>query len=96
MLTVRWVVTALLGLLWLLITVVNASLAWRAWVRKEERVPSLVPLVGGFVAYFAVRLSPLDEPYQWLYFLLAILLDVGSLPYLAAGLIGYLTRDRDT
>lgn len=58
MIAVRWVLTGALSLLWLVIAVSNASITWREWVRKEERVPSIVPVVGGFVEWLAATVCP--------------------------------------
>lgn len=83
MIAARWVLTIVLGLLWFFIATANAWFAWRAFVRKEEQAPSLVPFVGGFIAYVAATVCPWDSPQKALYFWIAVLLDVGSLPYLA-------------
>ena len=87
MIAARWVLTIVLSLLWLIIAVTNAALTWREWVRKEERVPSIIPVVGGFVAWLAATVCPWDSPLVWLLFWLAVILDVGSLPYLVLGLV---------
>ena len=78
MIAVRWVLTGVLGLLWLLIAVTNGAFVWREWVRKEERVPSIIPVVGGLFAYTAAVACPWDSPLVWLLFWLAVILDVGS------------------
>jgi len=79
---VRWVLTIVLSLLWLVLAVTNGSLAWRTWVRREDRVPSILPVVGGLFAWLAATVCPWDSPLVWLLFWLALILDVGSLPYL--------------
>jgi hypothetical protein len=85
----------LLGLFWLLIATRNGSLVWRTWVRKEDRVPSLIPLVGGFFAYLAAMVWPWESPQKWLYLFLALLLDAGSLPYLALVVVALYKEDRN-
>ncbi len=79
MIAARWVLTGVLSLLWLIIAVTNASLTWRGWVRKEERVPSIIPVVGGLFAWLAATVCPSDNPLVWPLFWLAVILDVGSL-----------------
>jgi len=66
---VRWVLTGVLSLLWLVIAVTNGSLAWRTWVRKEDRVPSILPVVGGFIAWLAAMACPWNSPLVGLFFL---------------------------
>ena len=95
MIAARWVLTIALSLLWLVIAVINASLTWREWVRKEERVPSIVPVVGGFIAYTAAVVCPWDSPLVWLLFWLAVILDVGSLPSLVLALLALLLEARE-
>jgi len=91
----RWVLTIVLSLLWLAIAVTNASLEWREWVRKEDRVPSIIPVVGGFFAWLAATVCPWDSPLVGLLFWLALILDVGSLPYLVLGLVVLLGEARE-
>lgn len=95
MIAARWVLTIVLSLLWLLIAVTNASLTWREWVRKEERVPSITPVVGGFVAWLAATVCPWDSPLVGLLFWLAVILDVGSLPCLVLALVVVLLEARE-
>lgn len=90
----RWGVTIVLSLLWSIIAIANGSLAWRTWVRKEERAPSPLPLVGGFVAMLAARICPSDSALVPLFFWLALILDVGSLPYLVLTLVALQTEAR--
>ena len=92
---VRWVLTIVLGLLWLLIAVYNASLTWREWVRREDRVPSIIPVVGGFFAYTAAVACPWDSPLVGLLFWLALILDVGSLPLLVLFIVYLLGAARE-
>jgi len=93
----RWVLTIVLSLLWLLIAVTNGSSAWREWVRREERAPSMVPVVGGLFAYTAAVACPWDSPLVGLLFWLALILDVGSLPFLVlfiVALLGEATEEK--
>jgi hypothetical protein len=78
----RWILAILFGLLWLLIAIQNGRLEWRTWIRKEERVESVFPLVGGFFAYLATMICPWESPQKYFCFWLAVILDVGCLPYL--------------
>lgn len=95
MIAARWVLTIVLSLLWLVIAVTNGAFTWREWVRKEERVPSIVPVVGGFVAWLAATACPWDSPLVWLFFWLAVILDVGSLPCLVLALVVVLLEARE-
>ena len=74
-------------LLWLLVATHNARLEWRRWIRKEEQVESVAVLIGGFFAYLATVLCPWESQQKYLYFWLAMILDVGSLPYLVLAVI---------
>lgn len=78
----KGIFTAILVFLWAAIAIPNGWWAWRRSVRKEERVPSSFPLVGGIFAVLAVRAYPSDNPWKWGVLLLALILDYGSLPYL--------------
>ncbi len=91
----RWTLTILLGLVWSSIVIVNGSLAWRTFVRKEARVPTLLPLVGGFIAYSAAMVCPWDSPLKGLFFWLALILDVGSLPYFVLAIVVVHIADKD-
>jgi len=84
---IRWAVTVAAALLWATIAGHNVSLAWRGFVRKEERVPSIIPFLGGFIACVAVIAWPLESSNKWAVLLGAWVLDLGSLPYLALGLL---------
>ena len=81
MIAIRWTLTVVLGLLWLMIAAINGWFEWRRLVRKEERVESVVPFVGGIFAYLAANVCPWDSPLKGLSLWLALILDVGSLPY---------------
>jgi hypothetical protein len=79
-----WSIFLLLGGLFVLIATNNAVLWWREFVLKQERTPSVVPLIGGILGYVGLRASPVEgiSNYAWL----ALLLDVGCGPYLFLGL----------
>lgn len=87
MIAFRWTLTGFLGLMWLLIATFNAWVVWREWVRKEERVESPVMVVGGLFAWLAWKACPWDSPLVGLFFWLALILDVGSLPGVVAAII---------
>ncbi len=80
-----WTIFVLLGGLFVLIAANNASLWWRQFVLKQERTPSVIPLIGGILGYAGLRVSPVEviSNYAWL----ALLLDVGCGPYLVLALI---------
>lgn len=79
-----WTIFALLSGLFLLIAINNAALAWRRTVLKHEKTPSLIPFLGGILGYAGLRSAPIEAmaDYAWL----ALVLDVGSGPYLVFGL----------
>lgn len=79
----RWGISGFLGAVWLFCAGANARLAWRAYVKKEPDVPSLIPLLGGVCAYLAVLCAPVDLGfYEFLLFISMAVLDCGSGPYL--------------
>jgi len=87
MTAIRWTLTVVLGLMWLLIATFNAWVVWREWVRKEERVPSPVMVVGGFFAWLAWKACPWNSPLVGLFFWVALILDVGSLPGVVGAIV---------
>lgn len=63
-----WGFAALLGTLSLTCIVPNYLLVWQEIRAKPgERVPSLIPIVGGVLGYFAIRLLPQPgwSAYAW-------------------------------
>lgn len=80
MTTARWALAILLGGLWLLIAGFNAWSWWRQFVKREDRVPSGVLLVGAFVAWLGVTAWPWESALKGFVFWSALILDVGSLP----------------
>ncbi len=82
----RWILTVVLAALWLLVAVANASIFLHKQSKENGHSPSMVPLVGGLFAFFAFNACPWPSPYKlWILFL-ALVLDVGSLPYLLVGM----------
>jgi len=79
-----WTLFALLGGLFVFIAGNNAVLAWRRIVCKREKTPSMIPFLGGILGYAGGRLAPVEAlaDRAWL----ALILDVGSGPYLVFGL----------
>ena len=63
-----WSIFILLGGLFVLIATNNAVLWWREFVLKQERTPSVVPLIGGILGYVGLRASPAEviSNYAWL------------------------------
>jgi hypothetical protein len=78
-----WPLTAFLGLVWLAIASLNAYYHSAAFVRKHQREASSVPFIGGLFAIVAAFACPWSSPWKWGLLLLALLLDLGSLPYVA-------------
>jgi hypothetical protein len=78
----QWAITFVLVALWGLCAYANASIAWTQWTSKTERSPSFVPFVGGLMAVIAYSACPWKSPYKAVLLLLALLLDLGSLPFI--------------
>ncbi len=85
---VAWSLFVLLGGLFVLIATSNAVLWWRAFVLKQEKTPSVVPLIGGILGYVGLSASPVEAISSWAW--LALLLDVGCGPYLLLALTSVL------
>jgi len=81
----RWTCAGFLALLWLVIAVSNASIAWREFVRKEKG-PSMTMLIGGIIGLAAVNAIPNQwDEIKWPLRFAAVLLDFGSAPMLVIG-----------
>lgn len=59
--SVKTVVAGVLAVFWALIACCNFSIAWLTWVRKVERPPSMIPLIGTAAGLFAVALAPIES-----------------------------------
>lgn len=82
----RWTIAGLLVIFFVLCAAANAHLIIRSVrARPDQRVPSMIPLVGGFAGAIGLILAPIEEirAYAWL----PPLLDIGCGPYLA--LVGF-------
>ena len=77
---VRWLLAVGLAVLWLGIAAVNANIFFAS--RPGAPPASMVPLGAGVVALLAVAVCPIESAQKWWFFLAALVLDVGSLPYL--------------
>ena len=91
--TPLWWVAAVLGVLWLWIACFNDWVSWRRFVRKEPRVPSVAPLVGGGLAWLIAILIPSCSAClvqsgieRFLLFVTMGTLDMGAIPFLGMGL----------
>ncbi|MBI3565770.1 MAG: hypothetical protein HY079_11280 [Elusimicrobia bacterium] len=88
--TFAWTFAALLGALSVLLMSLNGMLLWRELRAKPgEKVPSLIPILGGVLGFFAVKLSlagltPPRTGWSW-WLLLPPFLDPGC--YLSSSLI---------
>ena len=76
---VRWSFTVVLGLLWLMFAALNARIFFGS--RPGAPPASMMPVVAGLVALLGIVVCPIDSGQKWWFFLAALVLDVGSLPY---------------
>ena len=84
--TFQWMVSGPLLALFVLCAVANVRLVIRSLRAKPgERVPSLVPIIGGLAGAYGVYLAPVSEFHSYVW--VPLLLDIGCGPYLA--LIGF-------
>lgn len=56
-----WVIFLSLGSLYVFIATTNVILGWRRYVLRQENVPSIIPVVGGFLGYLGLRTSPIEH-----------------------------------
>jgi hypothetical protein len=84
----RWVLAVLFGLFWLLCAVGNIGSIISA-VRRHGST-SLILLFGGVSGVIAVLVCPI--PGLWVWCWVPALLDIGTLPALAAMIYGTLTK----
>lgn len=76
--TVKLAITIISGLLWFTIAIKNINLIWQKYIKKEERVPSLIPIIGGFFAYVCAMGLPFDNfIIKFSIFIIMVLLDFG-------------------
>ena len=84
--TFQWVLAGLLVAFFVLCAAINASLVLRSMrTRPDERVPSMIPIVGGLVGAAGFWIAPMAEIHTYVW--LPLLLDIGCGPYLA--LVGF-------
>ncbi len=76
-----WFITIFLGALWLAVASLHAYYHSAAFIRKNRREASSVPFIGGVFAVLAVAACPWHSPFKWGVLFLALLLDLGSLPF---------------
>lgn len=79
----RWIFALLCVAVWAYIAIANGWWWWRREVRKEPHSPSTTPLLGAVFAFVAYLLLPMPGDARLLLLFLALLLDYGSVPYLA-------------
>jgi hypothetical protein len=72
---IRWILSVLLGIPFLVIAVFN----WSTVLRKSVEGPSPAPFIGGAFGVASFFLCPLEKS-AW-YVLIPLLADYGSLPY---------------
>ncbi|HDY87955.1 MAG TPA: hypothetical protein ENH82_07580 [bacterium] len=78
---IKWVLTVPLMGLFLWVLIFNWWVVWRRYVRREEKVPSIGPIIGGVSGFLALRVCPLPgaNTFSWV----PLLVDVGCLPNVA-------------
>lgn len=82
---IRWFLSILLILFFLLVASFNLWVAWREWILKRLQGPSTAPLVGGLAGYIGIKISPVYwlSDYAWL----ALIVDYGSVLYFTLALV---------
>jgi hypothetical protein len=90
--TLRWLAVGVLGLLFAVIVVTNAALAFQTVVRATPPYPSLIPAVGFCLLALIAMVSPVTLSTGWL--LVLLVADQGSLPFPMHMAIGWWKRRR--
>ena len=68
MIAARWLASALLAVLFLLLATAHARIAWRVWIRRQS-APSAVPLLGGFAGVSSLLVCPVEQVnHSWFVF----------------------------
>ena len=90
---IKWGFTVLLMGLFLWVLIFNWSVVWRRYIRHEEKVPSIGPIIGGVSGFIALRVCPLPgvSTFSWI----PLFLDVGCIPYIVLFLWSMLTGKSD-
>ena len=86
----RWIFAVLFGLLWLLCTVANIGSVISA--ARRHGSTSLVLCIGGISGFIAVLVCPI--PGLWVWCWVPALLDIGTLPAVAAMIYGKLIKTK--
>jgi hypothetical protein len=88
---ILWVFSSALILFFFFAVAVNLWIAWREWIRRDSRGPSVLPVLGGMAGYAGMKISAL----QWVAnkAWLALILDYGCLPYVTLTLV-YLMKEK--
>src|SRR5262245_46858368 len=85
----RWVLAVSLGLFGCWIIILNFVIVYRWYARREHH--SFVPLVGGFLAFFAMGACPLPQVQRFAW--IPLLIDAGYvLAVLTFGVAGLVLR----
>jgi len=74
----RWILSTLLGLLWLLTVCANVQWLWRKFKNIDKDNSSPVALVGALFAIGALAVCPWKNPMKWALLVPALILDAGS------------------
>ena len=86
-LIIGWGVGGLLLLVFVWLSVLNAGVFWKLYVRKVP-APSWIPLVGGICGAFGLMFIPVGVAHKWCW--LPLILDCGTVPGLVYTTIFYL------
>jgi len=86
----RWILSAILGLFWLLVVCANAQLIWGKIKNKDKSSSSPVALTGALFAIGALAACPWNNPRKWYLLVPALILDAGSGLLIVLGLAAFL------
>lgn len=75
---IRWIIVGILMLIFLFCAIENSYYYWLIYIKKEKKVPSPIPLVGGISGMIAIAIMPILKERLFFVFI-PLILDVGTL-----------------
>ena len=75
--TIKWASVVILGGLGVYFIVINSTIFWKTWIKKEA-CPSVMPFLGGLFADAAILIA-VGKDY-WFLCLIPLVLDWGCIP----------------